>query len=135
VVVVNILFVVDGFLVLLEILKESKETKSPNRSLFFPFDEVLLVVVVVDELKVLLVFIGCIGVELNKLLVCIGWIGTELNKLLLLVVVVVLVLVLLIVDEAGGGLDMNNENKSLLFWLEFELLVVGVVGFGASWKD
>ena len=120
-----LLVVVVLFLLLFDILKESNETKSLNKSLFFPFEEE--VVVVVELLKVLFDFTGCIGVVLNKLLGCIG---VELNKLLDCIVFVLLFV--LVVEVAGGGLDINNENKSSLALFVLDEVVSA---FGALWKD
>jgi len=126
---------VAGFeVLLLEIVKESKETKSLNKSLLFPFDVDEEVLLVVEEPNVV-VFV-CIGFIIGVELVCMGCIEIELNKLLLLFIVVELLLVLLkvllvvvVVEEAGAGLDINNENKSsfALFVLVFVVTPVVVV--------
>jgi len=113
------------FLLLFDMLKESKETKSLNKSLLFPFDEVDVVVV---ELNVLFDCIGFITLVLNKLFDCMG---VELNRLLDCILIFVVVVVLA-VEEAGGGLDMNKENKSSLALFVFDVVVLVC---GALWND
>jgi len=123
-----LLAVVVLFLLFFDILKESKETKSLNKSLLFPFDEEVVVAVV--ELNALLDCIGFITLVLNKLFDCTG---VELNKLLdCMVFRVLVVVVVLVVEEAGGGLDMNKENKSSLALFVFNVVVLVV---GALWND